>query len=379
MAGGSIRGKSGDRWELRVSYPRQQDQPRRQLSKTIVGTRAEAEAILAVWIAELGLDRIEPVLSQAFEQWYTATRNRRTTRSNEAVRHNIDAHLTPNIGGWRITEITAGRLERWYSQYQESLNLSDGTVRHLHFVVRPSMRLAVRWGWIDANPADLVDLGPLRRREISLPALADIRALMAAIDASGDDELSLFVRLAAITGARRSEVAGLRWCDVDWLTTSIQVRGAVSEPAHGPLEYKAPKTARSRRTVPLDPDTLSRLARRREVFARFNADEDSWFIFGTGPIPPSPAALTGRFLRQRDRLGYRFRLHDLRHFAASAWLASGMRVMDVSQLLGHARTSTTWDIYGKLMDRPSSLGADLIAGMLDDAQPPRQSETERGG
>ena len=49
-------------------------------------------------------------------------------------------------------------------------------------------------------------------------------------------------------------------------------------------------------------------------------------------------------LRRRLKLPD-FRLHDLRHFVASAMIAQGLNVRQVADPLGHSRPSITLDVY----------------------------------
>ena len=45
------------------------------------------------------------------------------------------------------------------------------------------------------------------------------------------------------------------------------------------------------------------------------------------------------------------RVHDLRHTAASVWLASGADPKVVQRILGHATAAMTMDRYGHMIDR----------------------------
>ena len=45
-----------------------------------------------------------------------------------------------------------------------------------------------------------------------------------------------------------------------------------------------------------------------------------------------------------------FRVHDLRHTAASVWLGAGADPKVVQRVLGHASASMTMDLYGHLVD-----------------------------
>ena len=87
---------------------------------------------------------------------------------------------------------------------------------------------------------------------------------------------------------------------------------------------------------------------------------DSAFVFSAerdGSAPWLPNRVTKQFIRHLRRSGVgRFRLHDLRHFMATQMLGHGVAVVTVAQRLGHARASTTLNVYGHCIP-----GADLDA------------------
>lgn len=80
-------------------------------------------------------------------------------------------------------------------------------------MLRGALGQAVRWGWIPSNPAASASPPKLRRREITPPALADARALLAAAD-EHDVDFGALLRVLTATGARQGEVCGLRWYDI---------------------------------------------------------------------------------------------------------------------------------------------------------------------
>ena len=75
--------------------------------------------------------------------------------------------------------------------------------------------------------------------------------------------------------------------------------------------------------------------------------EDLVFSTHTDARRPSrPELITRRWERLRTEVGCRdVRIHDLRHFVATELLTAGIDVRTVANRLGHARTSTTLDIY----------------------------------
>ena len=76
------------------------------------------------------------------------------------------------------------------------------------------------------------------------------------------------------------------------------------------------------------------------------ADEQIFTDDPTGSRPWSPDIVTARWTRYRKRFDLaHVRVHDLRHFVATELLTAGIDVRTVANRLGHARTSTTLDIY----------------------------------
>jgi integrase len=108
------------------------------------------------------------------------------------------------------------------------------------------------------------------------------------------------------------------------------------------------------------------LGRARTVGATLTADG---FVFSDdvdGARPWLPNRVTKMFIGHRRRTGIaRCRLHDLRHFMATEMLANGIPVPTVSQRLGHARASTTLNVYGHRIPGADRAGADLLAQLLD--------------
>ena len=58
------------------------------------------------------------------------------------------------------------------------------------------------------------------------------------------------------------------------------------------------------------------------------------------------------------------RVHDLRHTAASVWLASGADPKVVQRVLGHATAAMTMDLYGHMIDRNLWDAAQRLGGTM---------------
>jgi integrase len=102
-------------------------------------------------------------------------------------------------------------------------------------------RHARRFKWVTANPLEDVHR-PSYQSKVAAFTPAQIAALLEAADA----ETGLFIRVAASTGLRVGEIAGLRWSDVDLGKGSLEVRQQFS---HG--QWSELKTSNARRSIPL--------------------------------------------------------------------------------------------------------------------------------
>jgi hypothetical protein len=141
---------------------------------------------------------------------------------------------------------------------------------------------------------------------------------------------------------------------------------------------RATKTHRSY-SVAIDAGTLAvlldhwrqALARAERVGANLTVDS---FVFSSDPAgarPWLPNRVTKRFIHHRRRTGLsHFRLHDLRHFMATEMLGHGVPVPTVSQRLGHARASTTLNVYAHRVPGSDRDAADLLGGLLDPSGTP---------
>jgi integrase len=183
--------------------------------------------------------------------------------------------------------------------------------------------------------------------------------------------LFCYFRLAAITGARRSQLLALRWRDVDWRGAAIAFTRGLAVGPRG-LELRSTKNNRTYR-VELDAETLIALRMHRSEAVKDARDaglelvEDAFVFSGRadGSSPRLPNRTTKDFVAARRAAGLaHFRLHDLRHFMASQMLAAGIPLPTVSHRLSHARASTTLNVYAHSVPGGDRLAAETLAAIL---------------
>jgi integrase len=138
------------------------------------------------------------------------------------------------------------------------------------------------------------------------------------------------------------------------------------------LDFDDVKTARSRRTIDIDPVTVAALKahrhRQRELRVLVGpgwTDNDLVFCAPDGR-PWHPDSISTAFARMIARLDVpRIRLHDLRHTHATHLLAAGVNVKLVSERLGHASVAFTLDTYAHVLPGQQAEAAAAAAALVD--------------
>jgi len=245
--------------------------------------------------------------------------------------------------------------------------LADSTIRTTYTVLRAALDGAVRDGLLARNPAAAIKRPGVERTEAKHVESVDVTALL---EAAKDSRYHAVLALIAATGLRRGEALALKWEHVDLEAGVLLVRGTLGR-VNGRLLVTEPKTARSRRSVPLSSGVVALLRKHRKVqleerMHAGNVWKDTGHVFTTesgNPVDPRnllrviAAAAKAANL---DGVG----VHTLRHSAAVAWLEAGVHIKAVSDLLGHSSISITGDVYGHTSDDTARAAIDGLSGAL---------------
>ena len=328
-------------------------------------TRKEAQSRLTALLHELQdgsfIAPSKMMFDEYLRRWLAdSAAHRLSARSFERTKCIVECHLIPELGGCRLAELRPLHIQAYLTAARRSGRKNGqggltGATLLKHFeVLHSALNQAVRWELIARNPASAVD----RPRAEMKPGQA-IRAL------SGDEVATLLgnaagerlytpILVAVTTGLRRGELLALRWADLDLEKATLSVNRALEETGSG-VAFKTPKTARSRRTMPLAATTVQALRDHHRAQSALKlrlgpayADQDLVFATPRG-TPWSPSNFSRAFRTFKARHGYEFRFHDLRHTHASLLLAQGAHVKVVQERLGHASVTMTMDTYSHLL------------------------------
>lgn len=244
--------------------------------------------------------------------------------------------------------------------------LSDSTIRSTYTVLRAGLDGAVRDGLLAKNPAAAVKRPGVERAEAKHLDQGAVAQVLAAADGSRYHPALVLI---AATGLRRGEVLALAWDRVDLDAAVLKVAATIGR-IGGQLVISAPKTERSRRTVPLSTAVVDLLRKHKaaqaaERLRAGNQWQDSGLVFTTelgGPVDPRNLL---RVVETAAKVaGVDTDLHTIRHSAAVAWLEAGVHIKAVADLLGHSSVAITGDIYGHTSDDTARAAVDKLSAGL---------------
>ena len=287
------------------------------------------------------------------KRWLPAKRARLKPSTAESYERIIRLHINPNIGHIPVQKLRPEDLDTLYARLLtdgkrngEGGGLSAQSVRNVHITIQGALSDAERKGTVVRNVAD----APTTSRNSRTMSVWTSDELRAFLDAISDHYLFPLYLLAATTGMRRAELAGLVWRNVDLDTARLTVSQQLLSVEYKLIESDL-KTPTSRRTIDLDPHTVTQLRLHRRLqledrMATGRRNKDGYVFAKPDGAPIHPDLISQTFERLLAKIDLpRIRLHDLRHTHATILLQQGINPKVVSERLGHASVSFTMDVY----------------------------------
>lgn len=241
------------------------------------------------------------------------------------------------IAKMRLSKIRRQHVQAWVDE----LKGSPPYVHRIAAYLSKLMSMAQDDGLVKENPCRRMRLPKMTPRENRVLSPAEALPLL-----NPQNRTDTFMLFALLTGARRSEIAGLKWADVDSLKGLLRIRGT--------------KTRKAVRTVPMPTqlaDALNALDRHGE------------YVFSTTTGKALGTRNISRDVSARMRglgLPPETRLHDLRGSFISLLLEQGADVRTVMELVGHADARTTLQVYARSRNDVKKAAVNKLAEMITD-------------
>jgi len=234
------------------------------------------------------------------------------------------------LGDYRLSDITPALIVEHRNalvgsknKYGRSIGLATANrySQALGHVFTVAMK---EWGWINQNP--LINIAKYKEPRGRVRFLSDEErlALLEACKDSDNPYLHTVVVLALSMGARKMEILGLKWKDIDFERKQIILHETKND---------------ERRTLPLQGYALSLIQEHAKV-RKLGCD----YVFPSkkakkdvkGKIVYQPIDIRTAWENALKKAEIEdFRFHDLRHSAASYLAMNGASLAEIAAVLGH--------------------------------------------
>jgi integrase len=256
-------------------------------------------------------------------------------------------HIEPVIGNLELQKTTPSDISKVISSMREA-GQSPRSQQQARALLSVGLGEAENKGYIALNPVKKVRIPVNKGREIEPLAIEEVKRLLETYEGT---YMSARLHIALLAGLRQGEALGLRWQDIDFGTSTLEVRNQVQK-IDGRLQLTGLKSDRSRRVIALTGGSLESLKQHRQIVENMRlACGDSWqdnyLVFPHTDGTFHPAILDYNSWKRCLRLcGVKQRrLHDARHTAATLMYAQGVGIEVISRALGHSSSAITSKLY----------------------------------
>lgn len=390
MAGsGSMKQRGKKSWFFTVSCGLDKDGKYIRKTKTFRGTKREAQAALAEFVAEVNKGSYREPTKQTFrnfvERWLRDYAERKLARKTvHRYKTILNSRVLPALGDKKLGEITPADLLEFNGKLRDEMKIVDGeerprlasrTILHHHRLISSILDAAVKWQELPDNPAKRIDAPTVTDADLPMYDEGQTQALLEAV---ADEPLKyrVIIMLALGTALRQGEIFGLEWQDIDFDNALLHVRRASSYVPGEGVHTKEPKTKTSKRTIAITGTILSILQQhkaaqdqaREELGDKWHGSNRVFTTWEGNPMYPlTMSSWFPQFLRRKGLTHMNF--HGLRHLSATYMISKGAPIKNVSARLGHSRASTTLDIYSHALKSVDREIAEQMEGLFCAAKP----------
>lgn len=265
--------------------------------------------------------------------------------------------------------------------YKDGGKLSGNSILHYHAFLSSVFKKGVQWGILVENPCARAERPKASEIDVQVLTEEQIAQLMEAL-ADAPAQYSVIVQLALLTGARRGEICGLRWSDIDLDAGTLAINRTVQYISGSGIVFNSPKTKKSKRCLKIGRNCVELLweyrqhqrAEKLKIGTEWvktiqiengkTVKNDLLFTKWNGE-PLDPNSITSwfpAFMKAHDLPAVHF--HSLRHSCASLLIAAHAPITAVSSRLGHSQTSTTLNFYASSIQSADAAAADALESVI---------------
>lgn len=387
---GMIRDRADGRKEARVTVGYDPETGKPKFQYFYGQTRQEVSEKMTKALHEMNigarLDASKVTLGEWLERWlhdYMKLILRPTAYQVYEV--NLRLHVKPYVSHITLKALQAADLQRLFNnllkdgraatEWDKDANpgLSLETVSKIRTIVKSALKQAVDNDLIIKNPTSATRL-PLAERKEVIPFTEEEAEQF--LSAARSNRIFAGYYLDMFAGLRRGEMLGLKWDDIDFKAGNFEIKRELvsfkdEKTGKYILDFQPPKTAKSRRTIPMTEDMVkvlkshrARQAEERLFYGAAYHDENLVFCTEDGHrIWPRNFNRQYACLLKSAGIAYK-KPHTMRHTCASLLLEAGEELKNVQEILGHSKIAVTADIYAHVLEKTKKKALDKLNGII---------------
>lgn len=315
----------------------------KQIRKSVVRkTRAEVATELQKMLAEKKKNTTNTKVDKniTVEEWLDTWINKYkkvSIKQTTLTKYESTAkYVNLILGKYKLNKLTHFAVQNFINVMHNEKKLAARTTKTCISVLSNSLNFAIRLGILEKNVCELVEKPVITKKQMKIFSAQELLKFK---DVCKNHYLEAAMHLL-LHGMRRGEVLGMTVENLHLDEGFLSVANNLVITNEGVKLEQTPKTSASARDIPLTHETI-------ELLRAHIENKKSGLVFTTSKgnyVHPRSFQRSFDILLKKAGL-QKIRLHDMRHSCASLLLTNGCDLRSVSELLGHADTKVTTDIY----------------------------------
>lgn len=293
----------------------------------------------------------------------------------------LNSRVIESLGHLRLDKLKPMNFVEFYNNLLEDGIRTDGkpgglsptTIKHHHRLIHTMLETAVKWEILTKNPVEHITPPKGPKPKSDYYNEDEIMLLIKKLNLLEERDLKykFAVYLTIATGLRLGELMGLTWGHFNMKNGSLTISQANQYVPKLGTFTKEPKNESSSRTIIIPEPMIDLL----KVYKKHQLEQqlkcgnkwvDTDFMFtkwnGEAMYPYTISNWFPKFLEVSKLRKITF--HDLRHTSATILINAGVNIRELSSRFGHARPSTTTDIYSHQLKTADKDASDKIGNVL---------------
>ena len=390
---GSIEKRGENTYRLVVSGGKNLDGTRCKKTKTIHGTRKDAEIALAEFITEVNRGLVPEGKSITFEEFFYIWDEKYASKELAPKTYSryigiLKSRILPYLGSFPLDKIKPTDLMNFYDMLENDTQikriaknngqrtlkpLSPKTILEHHRLISAMLQNAVYWQLLPSNPARRVKPPKTKKPKMEFFNDDECKFLIQSLMELTGSKLKykVAILLDIFSGVRRGELIGLEWSDVDFKNETININKSTQYLPENGIFDKDTKTESSNRIVPIPNYITNALLEYKEWYdEQKDICGDKWinsnklFVQDDGKAM-HPDTIGKWFKPYIEKLGLPIiKFHGIRHTNATLMIANNVDIATVSARLGHASINTTIKYYVHPLEKNMRKAAYVLQDLL---------------